>query len=90
MVELRRNSLPHLGVLPLAVSPPVWRKTSHPPLAQTLPATPPRSPKLPQTEESPRCVSPSVYHRMISQSEDLKALVRTITNEAKSIIKAET
>ncbi|XGW17786.1 hypothetical protein V3C99_002404, partial [Haemonchus contortus] len=37
-----------------------------------------------------RPVSPGVYQRLILHSEDMKSLVRTITNEAKNLIHAET
>ncbi|CAI4229181.1 unnamed protein product [Auanema sp. JU1783] len=86
MVELRRNSSPHLGSLPLqSTSGPVWRKASHPPLKNAKPST---SPTTLATRE--RSVSPGVYHRMLYHSEDLKSLIQSITHEAKSIIKAET
>uniref|UniRef100_A0A0K0D686 GAF domain-containing protein n=1 Tax=Angiostrongylus cantonensis TaxID=6313 RepID=A0A0K0D686_ANGCA len=42
------------------------------------------------TRNGERPVSPGVYQRLILHSEDMKSLVRTITNEAKNLIHAET
>ena len=57
MVELRRNSLPHLGVLPLVASPPVWRKASHPPVAiqreQIVIVATPAAPEEEEDDEIP-------------------------------------
>ncbi|KAL6727502.1 hypothetical protein Aduo_009372 [Ancylostoma duodenale] len=50
----------------------------------------PRSSPSSSARNGERPVSPGVYQRLILHSEDMQSLVRTITNEARNLIHAET
>ncbi|CAJ0941056.1 unnamed protein product, partial [Mesorhabditis belari] len=100
LVELRRNSLPQVGTG--LSTEPVFRKSSHP--AQFLHNNnnacyenepPPRKASkddlaVPSERLQPRTCTPQIFHRLLAQSEDMNNLVHSITQEAKSLLNAET
>ncbi|CAJ0581079.1 unnamed protein product, partial [Mesorhabditis spiculigera] len=88
--------------LPGLTTEPVFRKSSHP--AKFLNNNnnaacyendpPPRKASkddlaVPSERLQPRTCAPQVFHRLLGQSEDMNNLVRSITEEAKSLLHAE-